>query len=73
MIENNILDVSKEIDDFFEDYKCSKKNLKLIFKFKSSDFSLETTEIKISNPKKRKVFRSKVKAYKKIDNSKGIF
>ena len=73
MIENNILDVSKEIDDFFEDYKSSKKNLKRIFKFKSSDFSLETTEIKISNPMKRKVFRAKVKTYKKIDNSKGIF
>lgn len=73
MIENNILDVSKEIDDFFEDYKCSKKNLKLLFKFKSSDFSLKTTEIKISEPKKRKVFKPKVKTYKKIDNTKSIF
>ena len=46
MIENNSLDVSKEIDDFFEDYESSKKRLKLLFKFKSSSFDFNTKDIR---------------------------
>ena len=73
MIENNSLDVSKEIDDFFEDYESSKKRLKLLFRFKSSSFDFNTKDIEIDTPKKKKVFKAKVKKFKKNNNTKNIF
>tara|TARA_R110001592_G_scaffold120545_3_gene324981 strand:- start:57665 stop:57892 length:228 start_codon:yes stop_codon:yes gene_type:complete len=71
--ENNFLNVSKEIDDFFEDYECSKKRLKLLVKLKSSALDFKTNEITIPKPKIKAIFKPKVKAYIKIDNSKSVF
>jgi len=73
MIENNFLNVSKEIDDFFDDYESSKKRIKLLSKFSSSEINFETKELDIEVPKRKKVFKAKVKTYKKGNNSKNIF
>lgn len=62
--------VNEQIEDFFEDFEDSKKNIKLFTSFSRISTQYEKTEIKVSEPKKR--FRSKVKVMNK-KNDKGIF
>jgi hypothetical protein len=62
--------VNEQVDDFFEDFEDSKKNIKLFTSFSKISTQYDKTEIKVSQPKKR--FQSKVKVMNK-KNDKGIF
>ena len=62
--------VNEQLEDFFEDFEDSKKNIKLFTSFSKISMKYEKTEIKVSPPKKR--FQAKVKVMNK-KNDKGIF
>lgn len=62
--------VNEQVEDFFEDFEDSKKNIKLFTSFFKISTQYEKTEIKMPQPKKR--FQSKVKVMNK-KNDKGIF
>lgn len=66
--------VSKEIEEFFDDYESSNKKWKLLTKFSSSDLDFKSKDINVDKPKRKKVFKAKVKVYKKNkENTKNIF
>jgi hypothetical protein len=62
--------VSEQIEDFFDDFDDSKKNIKLFTEFSKISTQYEKTEIKVPQPKKR--FQPKVRIMNK-KNNKGIF
>lgn len=66
--------VSEEIEEFFNDYESSNKRWKLLTKFKASDLNIESKDMSFDVPKKRQVFKSKIKVYKKNSKTnKNIF
>lgn len=62
--------VNEQEEYFFEDFKDSKKNIKLFTSFSKILTQYENTEINVSQPKKR--FQAKVRVMNK-KNNKGIF
>lgn len=62
--------VNEQIDDFFENFEDSKKNIKLFTSFSKISTQYEKTEFKVTPPKKK--FQPKVKVMNK-KNDKGIF
>lgn len=62
--------VNEQIEDFFEDFEDSKKNIKLFTSFSKISLQYERTEIKVAQPKKK--FQPKVKVMNK-KNDNGIF
>lgn len=64
--------VNEQIEDFFEDFEDSKKNIKLFTSFSKISTQYEKTEFKVKEEPKKK-FQSKVKVMNKRKNDKGIF
>ena len=62
--------VNEELDDFFEDFNDSEKNIKLFTTFSRISTKYENTEIKVPKPKQK--FQTKIKTMNKR-NDKGIF
>jgi hypothetical protein len=62
--------VNEQIDDFFENFEDSKKNIRLFSTFSKLSHKYEKTEIKVNEPKKK--FQAKVRVMNK-KNDKGIF
>jgi len=62
--------VNEQLEDFFEDFEDSKKNIKLFTSFSKISPQYEKTEIKVTQPKKK--FQPKVKVMNK-KNDNGIF
>lgn len=62
--------VNDQLEDFFNDFADSKKNIKLFSVFSKISATYEKSDIKISSPKKS--FKSKIKVTNKKSN-KNIF
>jgi hypothetical protein len=62
--------VNEQLDDFFEDFNDSEKNIKLFTTFSKISTKYENTEIKVSQPKQK--FQTKIRTMNKR-NDKGIF
>ena len=71
MIKNYDNFVTEQFDDFYKDLETSKKRIKLFTKFKKIE--TDSVESSFSIPEPKKKFQPKIKGYRKIDNSKGIF
>jgi len=65
--------VNEELDNFYNDLKDSKRNLKFFSKFKSNISNIDLDEsFDLGKPKKR--FKPKMISHKKLgNNEKGIF
>ena len=63
--------MSEQLEDFFEDFENSKKNIKLFTSFSKTSAEYKKKEIEITEPPKKK-FQPKVKVINKLNN-KGIF
>jgi flavodoxin len=62
--------VNEQLDDFFEDFANSKKNIRLFSTFSTFSYNYERTEIKVNEFKKK--FQPKLKIMN-TNKNKGIF